>query len=97
MTVTVQLRDGPTARLDYDGPPLRRPICRSTNIMVSDQIAARLADGYLHDLLQDAAMLLMLYIVDWEEWPAELRPANPAEFRARIRRQALGQDPSAGD
>jgi hypothetical protein len=97
MTVILQLHDGSTVRLDYDGSRQRSAI-RSTSIKLSDQAAARLRDGALYDLLRDAAVLLMLYAADWEKWPAELRPASRQRFFARLRRAALGsaEDAPAG-
>jgi hypothetical protein len=88
MTVTIQVRDGPTVHLDYN-PALEpalplavrrslfRPYVACTSMVIANQQSA--PPQSFADVVTWATALLFAYSAYAEDWPADLRATHPAE------------------
>jgi hypothetical protein len=88
MTVTIQVRDGPTVHLDYN-PALEpalplavrrslfRPYVACSSVAIANQHSA--APQSFTDVVTWATALLFAYSAYAEDWPADLRATDPAE------------------
>jgi hypothetical protein len=74
MVVTVEIRGGPTVRLDYDPARGGGDVRACTRLTMRSAIPPR-AQHWLWYLLTDACGLLCSYAVNQEDWPADLGPA----------------------
>ena len=74
MVVTVEIRGGPTVRLDYDPARGHGDVIACTRITVRSEIPPS-AQRWLWYLLADACGLLCTYAVYQQEWPADRGPA----------------------
>ena len=75
MTVTIEVDDGPTVRLTYNGGGGRGSIVRYTSVAVRDQPLTP-APRWLYSLLVHASTLALLYAAQQAHWPPDLGPAS---------------------
>ena len=95
LTVTIEVADGPTVRLTYNGGWGRESIVPYTSVAVRNQPTTP-APCWLYRLLSWASVLLLLYAADEQHWPPELRPTSRrTDERSIARREqaAVGRKP----